>query len=106
MKFTLKSFITPVVVTRIANLHYFEFTNRYHTKSDFHNFCELLYVDRGEITVNAENYSGKVADNQVIIHRPNEILGFNSVHYFSRQFKQITGQSPTEYIKSIRSKFD
>lgn len=73
MEFTLKSFITPVNVTRLANLHYFEFTNRYHTNDDFHNFCELLYVDRGEITVKAENYAGVLADNQVIIHRPNEV---------------------------------
>ena len=73
MEYTLKSFITPIEITRIANIHYFEFTNQYHTSSASHNFCELLYCDRGEITVNAENYSGTVSDNQIIIHRPNEV---------------------------------
>lgn len=73
MEYTLKTFMTPVTITRIANIHYFEFTNQYHTTTASHNFCELLYCDRGSITVNAENYSGIVSDNQVIIHRPNEM---------------------------------
>ncbi len=29
-------------------------------------------------------------------------LGYNSVHYFSRQFKRQTGMTPTEYSESIR----
>ena len=73
MSYTLKNFITPVIVTGIANIHYFEFTNQYHTTSASHNFCEMLYCDRGSITVNAENYSGILHDNQLIIHRPNEM---------------------------------
>lgn len=72
MEYQLKSFDLPLEVLRIANIHYFEFTGQYHTSGDFHNFCELLYVDKGEITVSAENYSGVLADNQLIIHRPNE----------------------------------
>lgn len=30
-------------------------------------------------------------------------LGYNSIHYFSRQFKNITGMTPTEYQVSIKS---
>jgi AraC-like DNA-binding protein len=26
-------------------------------------------------------------------------LGFNSLHYFSRQFKKVTGMPPTEFTK-------
>ncbi len=73
MEYTLKSFKTPVSITRIANIHYFEFTNQYHTTPASHNFCEMLYCDRGELTVDAENYKGVVCDNQIIIHRPNEM---------------------------------
>lgn len=32
-----------------------------------------------------------------------EILGYSSVHYFSRQFKRITKMTPTEYLMSIKS---
>ncbi len=33
-------------------------------------------------------------------------LGFDSVHIFSRRFKQITGMSPSEYGKSVKVEFD
>ncbi len=33
-------------------------------------------------------------------------LGFDSVHLFSRRFRQITGMSPTEYGKSVKINFD
>lgn len=32
------------------------------------------------------------------------IVGFSSVHYFSRIFKQYENQSPTSYIKTIKSR--
>lgn len=31
------------------------------------------------------------------------MLNFNSVHYFSRQFKDQTDMSPTEYANSIKA---
>ena len=67
------SFKLPVEVSKIANLHYFEFISGYHTNENHHNFCELLYVDRGNITVESENFRGDLSDNQLIIHRPNEV---------------------------------
>lgn len=73
MEYKLKSFDLPLVVSHLANIHYFEFTARFHTAGDSHNFCELLYVDKGKITVHSENYSGELLDNQLLIHRPNEI---------------------------------
>lgn len=32
-----------------------------------------------------------------------EKLGYSSIHYFSRQFKKITGMTPTEYVSSIKA---
>ena len=72
MEFTLQEFNIQVNVKRIANLQYFEFTNHYSTKSDSHNFYELLYIDRGNIYITADNYIGNLSVNQIIIHQPNE----------------------------------
>lgn len=72
MDFKLQGFSLPMTVTGIANIHYFEFTKEYHTTENFHNFCELLFVDNGEIEVKSENYQGVLSVNQLIIHQPNE----------------------------------
>ena len=72
MEFKLQDFATPMVVSRIANVHYFEFTTEYQSVDDSHDFCELLYVDKGSICVYADNYSGILSDGQLIIHRAGE----------------------------------
>ena len=35
-----------------------------------------------------------------------EQLGYYSIHHFSKQFKSVTGMSPREYSKSIKSRLD
>jgi YesN/AraC family two-component response regulator len=39
---------------------------------DSHPFRELIYVDSGEITVDAKNYSGKLCAGQLLIHKSEE----------------------------------
>ena len=43
-----------------------------------------------------------IRDNQLNFTQIADRLGYNSIHYFSRQFKQITTMSPSEYATSIR----
>lgn len=35
-----------------------------------------------------------------------EQLGYTSIHYFSRQFKKITGMTPSEYTSSVKAKME
>ena len=67
-----QGFEIPINVTRIANVHYFEFVNQYHTEYDSHNFFELVYVDNGSINVYADNYTGELSNGQMIVHCPLE----------------------------------
>ena len=41
--------------------------------------------------------------NQLNITQISEQLGYTSVHYFSRQFKKMTGMSPSEYASSVKA---
>lgn len=72
MEFILKSFKTDLSVTKLANIHYFEFTPNYHTVNDFHKFCELVYVDKGSIEISSDNYKGNLYQNQMIVHGANQ----------------------------------
>lgn len=72
MKYTLQDFNIEMNVSRIANIQYFEFISNYYTESDYHNFCELLYVDNGTIMVDSDNFRGSLSANQMIVHMANE----------------------------------
>ncbi len=72
-EFKLNTFRKDLSVSRIANIHYFEFTQEYHTFRDRHPFRELVYTDSGSIQVSAESYSGLLKENQLIIHKANEV---------------------------------
>lgn len=73
MEFKLKDFLSVVKVTRMANIHYFEFVKEYYTFKDKHPFRELIYVDSGKLNVEAEGFSGVLCDKQLLIHKSNEI---------------------------------
>lgn len=72
MQFVLKDFELPVKVTKLAHLHYFEFTNNYHTMEDRHDFYELVYVDNGWLNITSDRYNGRLYQRQMILHLPND----------------------------------
>ena len=73
VEFKLKNLKIDISVTRIANVHYFEFIRNYHTAKDKHPFRELIFVDSGEIMVDSEGYNGVLTSKQLLIHKDNEM---------------------------------
>ena len=73
MNYVLKDFEMPVCVSKIANIHYFEFTDEYKTHSDSHDFCELIYIDKGALRIESEGFQGLLTDGHMLIHRANEV---------------------------------
>ena len=47
-----------------------------------------------------------IRDGKLNFSQISEQLGYSSIHYFSRQFKKITGMSPSDYASSVKSIFD
>lgn len=43
-----------------------------------------------------------ISEQKYSVTEISEILGFNSVHYFSRVFKKVTGIPPSDYSNSVR----
>lgn len=72
MEFVLKNFKKEINVSRLANVHYFEFTKKFHTQNDSHDFCELVYVDKGKIDIISENYTGELSEGSLIVHNAGE----------------------------------
>ena len=98
-------------------------TENYNTKISLDNLCFLFGTNkttlcksfRQEYGTTILNYinSLKVREAKSLLRKNQmnstqiaESLGYESIHYFCRQFKKATGQTPTEYAKSIRSKLN
>jgi AraC-like DNA-binding protein len=47
-----------------------------------------------------------IRENRDNFTQISDALGYTSIHYFSRQFKKITGMSPSEYASSIKALSD
>lgn len=72
MQFKLKNFDEVITVSRLANLHYFEFSRQFHGKLDNHPFRELVFTDNGSIDIHSDHYNGPLNKNQLIIHEAGE----------------------------------
>ena len=53
-----------------------------------------LKIDLAKKYLREDNYN---------ITQISDILGYSGIHYFSRQFKKVTGMSPSEYSSSIQA---
>ncbi len=72
MEYVLKELNNSIEVTGIANVHFFDFTGEYYTKTDSHPFYELVYVASGSLNISSESYNGILTKDKMIIHHPNE----------------------------------
>jgi len=93
----IRRMLTTAEVCEEANISYDIlkklFSFRYHCGP-------LEYFTRMRI----EEAKTQIRSNTMNISGISEYLGYSSIHYFSRQFKKITGMSPTEYATSIKAK--
>ena len=63
----------PVLeIDAIITLHYFEYAKNFCGIEEAHNFWELVYVDAGTIEAAADDVRHRLAQNQVIFHKPLE----------------------------------
>lgn len=61
-----------VEVESVVTLHYLEHAKNYVFEGERHDFWELVYVDKGQLDVIAENCGYELQQGQMIFHQPNE----------------------------------
>lgn len=71
-------YYTPTTLERalrieeIFTIHYFEYHKDYVFGGERHDFWELLYIDRGEALVTADNRQFVMSQSQLVFHSPGE----------------------------------
>lgn len=59
-------------IDSIVTIHYFEFDDRYEDSPEEHAFWELVFVDRGECRIMADESVFGLRQGQLYVHRPFE----------------------------------
>lgn len=60
------------VIKKLYTVHYYEYSKEYSFTGESHDFWELVYVDKGVITVVADDKEITLKQGSVIFHKPNE----------------------------------
>lgn len=76
MAFTFTQLRPALSIDRIVTVHYFEYSADYDFPGESHDFWEFLYVDRGTVSVTADQRHFSLQKDQIIFHKPGE---FHSV---------------------------
>jgi len=65
------------------------------TGSGIIEYCNQLKIEQAKSYIRGEIYN---------LTEVAELLGYSSLHYFSRHFKNATGMTPSEYSKTIKTR--
>lgn len=67
-----------IAIEQLVTIYYFEFARDYHFAGEAHDFWEFIYVDKGEVTVRADDLTIVVGTGMILFHRPNEFHSFQA----------------------------
>lgn len=59
-------------IPEIVTIHYYEYGADYSFEGESHDFWEFLCVDKGEVTVTADENTYQLKKGEIIFHKPNQ----------------------------------
>ncbi len=65
-------------VTKIVTMHYFELSKDYTYSGESHDFWEIVYVDKGQVEITADNEEFTLSQGQMRFHKPMEFHALRS----------------------------
>lgn len=65
-------------ISSIVTIHYFEYMRDFVFHGEAHDFWEILYVDKGCVSVKADNTHFQLNAGDIIFHKPNEFHSIKS----------------------------
>jgi len=59
-------------VQSIVTIHYFELSKNFYYPGESHDFWEMVYVDKGEVIITADDKEFVLRQGEAVFHEPNE----------------------------------
>ena len=93
-----------IKISRLYTVHYFEYSKRFSFTGESHDFWELVYADKGDVTVFADDKSFVLEQGNVIIHKPNEWHNVRANGVDAANITIITFASPSKAMSFFENK--
>jgi AraC-like DNA-binding protein len=72
MEFPRTLLIESISIKKLISFHYFEYTKGYVFDGEQHDFWEFLYVDKGDVEIQADDRTLELRQGNMIFHKPDE----------------------------------
>ena len=72
MKFTRTRLSPMISIDQLISFHYFEYASGFVFDGEHHDFWEFLYVDKGQVQVQADERTFELKQGNMIFHQPDE----------------------------------
>ena len=93
-----------IIIKKLYTVHYYEFSKEYRFTGERHNFWEFVYVDKGEVTVIADDKNYILKQGSSIFHKPNEWHNILANGVIAPNIAIITFESDSEAMKFFENK--
>ena len=93
-----------IKISRLYTVHYFEYSKRFSFTGESHDFWELVYADKGDVTVFADDKSFVLEQGNVIFHKPNEWHNVRANGVDAANITIITFASPSKAMSFFENK--
>lgn len=77
MKYIKHQILNEININKIISIHYYEFSKTFRYDGEMHDFWEMVYVDKGNINIKADDKNYALSQGEIIFHKPNE---FHSIY--------------------------
>lgn len=72
MKFARTRLLPAISIDQLISFHYFEYASGFVFDGEHHDFWEFLYVDKGQVQVQADDRTFELEQGNIVFHRPDE----------------------------------
>ena len=94
-----------ISIHKIVTLNYFEFENTFQYKGEKHNFWELVYVDKGKLTVETDDETFTLNQGECVFHKPNEFHSHKANGVIAPNYFVICFVCNSSHMNIFRKKF-
>ncbi|MBE7053504.1 MAG: helix-turn-helix domain-containing protein [Ruminococcaceae bacterium] len=104
MEYKSVALTDDIIIRDIYTIYYFEYTKDYTFRGEKHNFWEMLYVDKGEAIVTADDKDLLLRQGDIVFHKPNEWHNVRANNKVAPNFFIMTFSSKSKAMKLFENK--